>query len=53
MAEILKSSIDNRIYRALKLSNSLECLLISDSEADMSGACMTVNVGSLEDPFER
>jgi insulysin len=29
------------------------CLLISDPDADKSGATMSVNVGSLEDPMER
>ena len=53
MADILKSSIDTRTYRAITLENSLECLLISDPWTDMSGACMTVNVGSLEDPLDR
>jgi len=37
----------------VELPNKLVCLLISDPETDKSGAAMSVNVGSFEDPMQR
>lgn len=45
-----KSKLDDRLYRYLRLSNSLRCLLISDQDVEKSAACLQVNVGSLHDP---
>ena len=47
---IIKSRLDDRSYRFLKLSNNLRCILVSDKDVEKSAACMYVNVGSLYDP---
>tara|TARA_B110000208_G_scaffold40315_1_gene53405 strand:+ start:214 stop:3801 length:3588 start_codon:yes stop_codon:yes gene_type:complete len=44
------SATDVRDYRFFSLANGVECLLISDPEADLCGAAMDVNVGSFSDP---
>ncbi len=49
---IVKSESDERCYRAVTLSNELKVLLISDSEADKSAACLAVRVGSFSDPVD-
>lgn len=53
MNQILKSTIDTRLYKALQLPNKLQCLLISDKDTEKSAAALNVEVGSLEDPFDR
>lgn len=47
-----KSSIDDREYRAISLSNSLDVLLVSDSTSENAAASMDVAVGSFSDPPE-
>lgn len=37
-------------YRRLTLDNGLQVMLVSDPNADMAGAAMSVGVGSLSDP---
>ena len=53
LKNIIKSPNDIRAYRTLGLSNKIDCLLISDKEADKSAASLNVNVGQVQDPFER
>jgi insulysin len=50
MPDIIKSKSDNRIYKHLTLPNKLQCIIISDSEADKSAASLDVKVGSCLDP---
>ena len=52
ISKVIKSISDKRIYRPLSLSNDLQCLLISDQDAQKSAAALSVGVGSLMDPFE-
>ncbi|CAH2063828.1 unnamed protein product [Thlaspi arvense] len=48
--EIQKARTDKREYRRIVLENSLEVLLISDTETDKCAASMNVSVGSFSDP---
>jgi len=50
MRQVIKSISDRRIYRPLTLPNQLECLLISDRDAQKSAAALSVGVGSFLDP---
>lgn len=50
--EILKSKSDQRVYRTLVLDNKLECMVVSDVEAEKSSAAMSMGIGSLKDPVE-
>ena len=50
LSSIIKSKSDKRIYKHLTLPNKLQCLLISDAEADRSAASLDVHVGSALDP---
>jgi insulysin len=50
MLNIIKSKSDKRIYKHIKLPNKLQCLLISDLEADKSAAALDVKVGASLDP---
>jgi len=43
------SSLDNRSYRAIRLPNQLEALLVHDPETDKASASVNVNVGSFSD----
>lgn len=52
LGNVIKSKSDNRLYKAIKLKNEIECLIISDQEAKKSSAAMSVGVGSLQDPIE-
>lgn len=47
---IKKSKSDDRLYKYLRLSNDLRCLLVSDKDVEKSAACLHVGVGSLYDP---
>ncbi|KAL4472918.1 hypothetical protein ABPG72_007795 [Tetrahymena utriculariae] len=50
---ITQSQNDKASYRIVQLiKNQLDCLLISDQEADKSACSMDVQVGNLEDPIE-
>ena len=50
-ATIKKPVEDNREYLGLKLSNQLKVLLISDPETDICAASLSVQIGSLSDPW--
>jgi secreted Zn-dependent insulinase-like peptidase len=49
--EIIKSENDDRLYRGVLLDNGLKVMLISDKNTNKSAAALSVNVGSLSDPF--
>jgi secreted Zn-dependent insulinase-like peptidase len=42
-------SLDDRVYRVIRLPNKLEALLVHDANADKSAASMDVNVGNFSD----
>ncbi|MEZ4742339.1 MAG: insulinase family protein [Bdellovibrionota bacterium] len=44
---------DKREYRAIKLDNKLEALLISDVALNKSAAALDVNAGSIRDPLDK
>lgn len=50
MLKIIKSKCDSRLYKHIKLPNKLNCILISDQEADKSAASLDVKVGCSLDP---
>lgn len=52
MVEIRKSPSDPRNYLYSRLPNGLQCLVISDPEADISAGALCVASGSLKDPVE-
>jgi secreted Zn-dependent insulinase-like peptidase len=52
ISKVIKSISDKRIYLPLSLKNDLECLIISDKDAQKSAAALSVNVGSFMDPIE-
>ena len=45
-------SLDNRLYRVVKLPNQLEVLLVHDADTDKASAAMDVNVGNFSDEEE-
>ena len=47
MVSIEKSPRDLREYRSLTLPNSLNCLIVSDPDSEISAASMNVHVGSV------
>ena len=49
---IIRSSQDKRVYRAISLDNGIKCLLVSDPQTDRSAASLDVNAGYLLDPAE-
>ena len=52
ISKVIKSLSDRRIYQPLLLKNNIECLIISDKDAQKSGAALSVGIGSLLDPQE-
>ncbi|MFN0065066.1 MAG: insulinase family protein [Chlamydiales bacterium] len=51
--EIVTPSLQERETRKLRLDNGLEMILISDPRTTTSGAALSVEVGSWDDPKER
>ena len=49
--EIIKSKNDQRHYAAITLDNKMECLLIQDTDAELSSAALSMGVGSFKDPL--
>ena len=47
---VIKSKSDTRTYRAIELSNNIQCVIISDPEAKKSSAALSVAVGAFQDP---
>lgn len=52
-ADVIKSPSDERDYKALRLANGLNVLVISDARADRAAASMDVYVGSGSEPADR
>jgi secreted Zn-dependent insulinase-like peptidase len=52
LGKVIKSLSDKRTYKAIALKNQIQCLIISDNDAQKSAAALSVGVGSLLDPFE-
>lgn len=50
---IYTSPNDAREYRALELDNGLRIVLVSDAEAEKSGAALAVFAGSMQNPDEQ
>ena len=48
--QIIKSKLDDRLYRYVKLSNNMRCVLVHDKDVEKSAASMFVASGSLMDP---
>ncbi|KAI9803791.1 MAG: hypothetical protein M1825_001671 [Sarcosagium campestre] len=48
--ELERPSLDDRLYRVIRLSNELEALLVHDAETDKASASLDVNVGAFSDP---
>jgi secreted Zn-dependent insulinase-like peptidase len=46
---MIKTSIDERKYRVIRLANNLEVLLVSDPNTSTCAASMAVGVGSYHD----
>lgn len=44
---------DSREYRALELENGIRIVLVSDAQAEKSGAALAVAVGSMQNPDEQ
>eukprot|EP00953_Heterococcus_sp_UTEX-ZZ885_P040624 20754-Heterococcus_DN1.PRE.1 len=49
---IEKSPADLRDYRYLILENGMHVALVSDKESDSAAACLTLNVGHMQDPAD-
>jgi insulysin len=49
-ADIIQSKSDKREYKHFTLPNKMQCLVISDMEADKSAASLDVHVGCSLDP---
>ena len=47
------NAIDDRLYRALRLDNGLQVLVISDPAADTAAAALAVDVGSFDEDDDR
>lgn len=52
-AKINKSPTDNAEYKAIRLNNGLEVLLISDEKANKSLFSVGLPIGSMEDPLSQ
>ena len=52
-SEIERSPADSREYRAIRLENGLEALIVSDPDADTAAAALDVQAGSANDPEAR
>ncbi|MFT5451458.1 MAG: protease-3 [Enterobacterales bacterium] len=53
IATVAISPNDKREYRAIRLDNELEVVMISDPESDKSAAALSVGVGLLFDPMSQ
>jgi insulysin len=52
MIQIEKSNIDKREYEYLVLENGLECIIIKDYEENLCGACLNINIGSVNEKID-
>jgi len=53
IATVTISSNDKREYRAIRLDNKLEVIMVSDPESDKSAAALSVGVGLMFDPMSQ
>lgn len=53
LKSVLKGKRDNNAYKAIRLSNQIECLLISNPSVGISSAGLSVAVGASEDPIDK
>lgn len=51
--EFIKSGPDKRLYRAIKLKNGLEALIVSDPNTDVEAGAVHVKAGHFNDPDDR
>jgi len=51
--EFVKPPLDKRSYRAIKLPNNLQVLLVSDPETDVEAGAVHVKAGHFDDPADR
>ena len=49
----MKPDPDKRRYRAIRLGNGLECLLVSAPESDVEAGAVHVKAGHMDDPDDR
>ena len=47
---ILRSETDHKLYKALKLTNNMKVLLISDPNTEEAAVSLEVGIGSYQDP---
>ena len=52
LRNVIKSKSDDRIYKTFELPNSLQCLIISDREAEKTSTALSVATGSFQDPLK-
>ena len=52
VSKVIKSVSDKRVYRPFCLKNNIQCLVISDQDAQKSAAALSVGVGAFQDPIE-
>lgn len=50
--QLIISPNDSRKYDVFTLDNGLEVTLINDNETKISGACLEIKIGWLDDPEE-
>lgn len=46
--DVIKPDVDKRQWRALKLQNEMNILIISDPDTDKSAASMNVHIGKCD-----
>lgn len=51
--EFIKPDLDKRQYRAIKLPNNLDVLLVSDINTDIEAAAVHIKAGHFNDPDDR
>jgi insulysin len=51
--DFVKPDLDKRQYRAIKLPNNLEVLLVSDKNTDIEAAAVHIKAGHFNDPEDR
>jgi len=52
-SDFIQPDPDRRQYRAIKLANGLECLLVSAPESDVEAGAVHVKAGHMDDPDNR
>jgi len=52
-SDFIKSKLDRRQYKCIKLENQLQILLVSDPQTDIEAAAMHIKAGHFNDPENR